>query len=54
MRYSDRDQFTNLTNEFYSEPKDHSNLYLGIALGVMITSCAGIWVMVSVMEGLIK
>lgn len=34
---------TNLWNELELEqPKDRSNLYIGIALGIIITACAGI------------
>jgi hypothetical protein len=44
---------TNFTSEIMTtEPKDHSNLYIGIAFGVVITLCAGILVFGLVAEGL--
>lgn len=40
--------------EHYSnEPKDHSNFYVGIAIGVILTFCAAIWYVTSVMEAVI-
>jgi hypothetical protein len=42
---------TNFTQEIQmNEPKDQSNLYVGIAVGVMIISCAVIYVVVAGME----
>ena len=42
---------TNLWNEIdMNEPKDNSNLYVGIAVGVMITICAIIYVAVNYLE----
>jgi hypothetical protein len=44
---------TNLTNEIMTErPKDHSNLCIGIALGVIVTLCAGIYLFGTVAEKL--
>ena len=44
----------NLFEEIHIEPKDHSNLYIGIAVGVMITICAGIYLFGVVAEVLAK
>lgn len=42
---------TNIWNEIeMNEPEDHSNLYVGIAIGVILTFCAGVWCVVSVLE----
>lgn len=40
---------TNLYNEIeMQEPKDHSNFYVGLAVGVMVTVCAIIYGVMSV------
>jgi hypothetical protein len=42
---------TNLINEIeMNKPKDHNNLYVGIAAGVMVTLCGMIYVGVSYLE----
>lgn len=42
---------TNFTNEIeMNEPKDNSNLYVGIAVGVMITLCAIIYTVTNVLS----
>jgi len=46
---------TNLIDDIMTEqPKDHSNLYVGIAVGVMIVAGAGILVFGLVAEVMIK
>jgi hypothetical protein len=46
---------TNLIDEIMTEePKDRSHIYLGIAIGVIVTLCAGILVFGLVVEGLIN
>lgn len=44
--------YTEPFEHYKSEPKDHSNLYVGIAVGVMITLCAIIYVVTSYLEAL--
>ena len=47
-------KYTNLWNEIeMHETEDNSNLYVGIAVGVMITICAGIFLVTSWMDALI-
>jgi hypothetical protein len=42
---------SNLWNELdLEQPRDNSNLYIGIAMGVMIVLCGVIYVVVSVLE----
>ncbi len=44
---------TNLWNELdLEQPKDRSNLYIGIALGIIITACAGILLFGMIVEKL--
>jgi hypothetical protein len=46
--------YTNFTNEIdMHEPKDHSNLYVGIALGVLFTFCAIVYAFMSQFNGLV-
>jgi hypothetical protein len=42
--------YTEPFEHYKSEPKDNSNLYVGIAVGVMITLCGMIYVGVSYLE----
>jgi len=42
---------SNLWNELdLEQPKDNSNLYIGIAVGVMITACGVIYLLGSLMN----
>ena len=42
---------TNLYNEIeMQEPKDHSNFYVGLAVGVMVTVCTIIYGVMSVIS----
>ena len=44
------ERYTRFNEEIYTPPKDRTNLYLGLALGVLFTLCLGVYVLTSVIE----
>lgn len=43
-------RYSHFNNELELHKKDHTKLYLGIALGILITFCLGVYVVTSIIE----
>jgi len=46
----DHKRITLLNEEIEEYQRDRTNLYLGLALGILITFCLGVYVLTSVIE----